>query len=132
MQKLVGTLIAIALGVGLFMYRSSQRDKVEARVDAMPERVMEVCKRTQGYSQYEDYVKKHAPHALDHALSVAYEAGGRRRTAKLDSKKFALAFAEDIARQGKLTRIDQKLDLFLRQLQIDLEQAAERGEFDEK
>lgn len=131
MQKIVGTVIALALGFGLFMYRSAQRDKVEGQVDAMPDRVMAVCEKCQGYSQYESYIKDHAPHAFDYALGVAYEAGGRRRTPKFDAKKYVFAFSEDIARQGKLVRTDQKLDLFLRQLQIELEQAASRGEFDQ-
>ncbi len=130
MQKLFGTLVAIAIAVGLFMYRSSQRDKVNARAESMPDRVLEVCKRSQGYSQYEPFVLEHAQHAFDHAYDVAFDPGGRRRTAKLDAAKYVKEFSEDLITQEKLTKPDQKLDLFLRQLQIELEQAAGRGEFD--
>lgn len=130
MQKLFGTLIAIAIGVGLFMYRSAQRDKVNARADAMPERVMEVCKHSQSYAQYEQFIQEHAQHAFDHAYDVAFDPGGRRRSAKFDAAKYVTAFSQDLIQQEKLVRPDQKLDLFLRQLQIDLEQAASRGEFD--
>lgn len=129
MQKLLGTLITIAIAIGLFMYRSSQRDKVNDLAESMPERVLEVCKRSPGYSQYESFVLEHAQHAFDHAYDSAFDPGGRRRSAKLDTAKYVKEFSADLISQEKLSKPDQKLDLFLRQLQIDLEQAASRGEF---
>lgn len=130
MSRVIGIVVVIAVGIGAFMFRSAQREKVNNAIDEMPERIMAVCQRCEGFAQYKDYILEHADRAHDYAMTVAYEEGGRRRSPKFDSKKYALAFSESLVNQGKMSRTDQKLDQFLRQLQIDLEQAAGRGEFD--
>ncbi|MBI5866307.1 MAG: hypothetical protein HZB38_17690 [Planctomycetes bacterium] len=130
MQRIIGFVVAVVVAIVIYNVRSSQRDAVDAAVDAMPERMIAVMQKSEGFATYKDYIADHADKAHDHALSVSYEAGGRRRSPKFDSRKYALAFVEDLVTQGKLARTDPKLDLFLRQLQIDVEKAAERGEFD--
>lgn len=130
MSRIIGVVVVIAIAAGVFYYRSSRTDQANDAVDAMPARIMTVAARTPGFAEHRQYFLAHADKAHQHAIDVSYSTAGRRRSASFDPRRYAAAFGESMLNQGKLTRSDQKLDQFLRQLRIDLEQAAAKGVFD--
>lgn len=130
MNRLITFALVILIGGGLALYKAKSNHDVDDKVDATVEKVLAACKRTAGYAKYEARVIESGEVAHDRAMDVAYTPSSRRGPAKFDARKYALTFAEQIVIHGKLGQTDRDLDQFLRQLQIDLEHAANAGEFD--
>ncbi len=130
MQRLVGILVAIGIGVGLFLYRSQQTAEVEANEEATAAAVIDFVMSRPDSAKFSSYLDEHLGSACEYAHSIAFTEGRRRSAAKFDPDKFALCVGENLLSQSKLnpkTRDDQALGVFLRQLQIDIESAVKEG-----
>lgn len=131
MNRVISIVVAIAIGIGAYMYRSSQSDKIDQKIEAMPERVMAVCEKTPGFDKFGDYIERNGEAAHQYAIDIAYTAGGRRSSPKFDAAKYATAFGDNLLARVKMDKArSSDLEAFLRQVQIDLETAARNGEFE--
>jgi hypothetical protein len=131
MKRVVGILFAVAVAGGIFWYRNKQSDDVDARVEAARDKLAKLVYAAKDANKYSDFLDSHVDAADRYAMDIAYSPRARRRAPQFDAKKYANAFGENIVRQAKAFKADdQALSLFVRQLQIDLEAAVTRGEFD--
>lgn len=135
MQRVVGIVVVIAIAAAVAYFRGDRSAKVEEKVAATHAKLQDVLQRAKDYDKHAEFLDEHADAADKYAMDVAYTPRVRREPPKFDHTKYPTAYCECLVSKVKFAkslakRISPDLDLFVRQLQIDVEQAVKAGEFD--
>lgn len=135
MQRLAGIAVVIAIAVGLAIFRGDRSVKVEEKIEATQARLQEVLHRAKDFDKHAAFMDENADAAHEYAMKISYTPRARRSPPKFDHARYPTAYCECLVSKVKFAktmskRISPDLDPFIRQLQIDVEQAVNAGEFD--
>lgn len=132
MQKVIGVLVFVAIAGGIFWFRGNQDDRIEQKVEAARFAMMDVIAASKDREKFVAFMDEHVDSADEYAVRISYTPRARRQPAKFDAQKYAAAFCESLLQKQKFLKGDnQALSLYLRQLEIDAENAVKSGKFDE-
>jgi hypothetical protein len=135
MQRITGIAIAIVIAICAVMFRGDSAAKVEKKIAATSAKLEEVLHRAKDYDKHAAFLEENADAADKYAMEFSYTPPAPRTPPKFDHNRYPTAYCECLVSKVKYAkalakRISPDLDQFVRQLQIDVEQAVKAGEFE--
>ena len=119
-KRILGFVIALAIGIGFVVYRGQSDKAVQAKAAVTADQVSECCHNCPSYAKNQAFFDEFEDTAHEQAYDAAYQSSGRRRSAKFDEAAYCRCFFKVLIHRAELKN---KRDLCdeLRQAQIEAE-----------